>query len=111
MNWSLSVRGCEAVAKVGPLFLPFSCDNGRPMCQGKCEGESERKEGPMSSVSRGEVEAVPTQRNFLFVEVSRRTGRGVCNAVSSMVERAHGARGHYPIIRRVKAGGIIRRRY
>ncbi|KAG2009188.1 hypothetical protein GB937_007965, partial [Aspergillus fischeri] len=60
------------------------------------EGEGEGEEGPMS-VSQGEAEAFATQRKCLFVEVSRRTGRGVCDAVGSLVERAHGARGQYPM--------------
>ncbi|KAL4938738.1 hypothetical protein BDV06DRAFT_231552 [Aspergillus oleicola] len=59
-------------------------------------GEGEGEEGPMS-VSQGEAEAFAIQRNCLFVEVSRRTGRGVCDAVGSLVERAHGARGQYPM--------------
>ncbi|PKX92849.1 uncharacterized protein P174DRAFT_504931 [Aspergillus novofumigatus IBT 16806] len=58
------------------------------------EGEGEGEECPMS-VLQGEAETFATQRNYLFVKVSRRTGRGVCDAVGSLVERAHGARGQY----------------
>ncbi|KAL6229293.1 hypothetical protein BDW75DRAFT_225319 [Aspergillus navahoensis] len=74
------------------------------------EGEGEGEEGPMP-VSQGEAEAFATQRNCLFVEVSRRTGRGVCDAVGSLVERAYGARGNILWIRRMSPRGIRGRRY
>ncbi|KAL4974460.1 hypothetical protein BDW66DRAFT_152873 [Aspergillus desertorum] len=73
-------------------------------------GEGEGEEGPMS-MSQGEAEAFATQRNCLFIEISRRTGRGVCDAVGSLVEWAHGARGQYPMDQECEPRGIRRRRY
>ncbi|KAL4816731.1 hypothetical protein BDW67DRAFT_175341 [Aspergillus spinulosporus] len=58
------------------------------------EGEGEGEEGPMS-VSQEEAEAFATQQNCLFVRVSSRSGRGICDAVGSLVERAYSARGQY----------------
>lgn len=50
------------------------------------EGEGE------SPVSCAEVERFATQRGCLFIKVSPITGHGICNAVCSLVELAHGAR-------------------
>jgi hypothetical protein len=46
-------------------------------------------EAPVSHV---EAEVFATQRDCLFVEFSPATGRGICDAVGSLVELAHGAR-------------------
>jgi hypothetical protein len=53
------------------------------------EGEGE------APVSHAEAEAFATQRDCLFVKVSPTTGRGICDAVSSLVELAYGARDQY----------------
>jgi hypothetical protein len=51
-------------------------------------------EAPVSHV---EAEASATQRDCLFVKFSPATGRGICDAVGSLVELAHGARDQYAI--------------
>ncbi|KAJ5305933.1 hypothetical protein N7508_004948 [Penicillium antarcticum] len=48
-----------------------------------------------ASVSHAEAEAFATQRGYVFVKFSPITGRGICDAVGSLVELAHGARGQY----------------
>ncbi|KAF9885581.1 hypothetical protein FE257_012787 [Aspergillus nanangensis] len=53
----------------------------------------EESEAPAGSAA--EAEAFATQRGCHFVQVSPRTGRGVCDAIGSLVERTHGARGEY----------------
>ncbi|KAL2838272.1 hypothetical protein BJY01DRAFT_35614 [Aspergillus pseudoustus] len=58
------------------------------------EGGEGDDEG-VQSVPHAEAEAFATERNCLFARVSPTTGRGVCDAVGSLVERAHGARGQY----------------
>jgi hypothetical protein len=40
-------------------------------------------------------EVFATQRGFLFVEFSPTTGRGICDAVGSLVELANGVRDQY----------------
>ncbi|KAL6235886.1 hypothetical protein BDW75DRAFT_229931 [Aspergillus navahoensis] len=52
-------------------------------------------EGEPPGVSHAEAEAFATQRDCLFVKCSPATGRGICDAVGSLVELAHGARGQY----------------
>ncbi len=56
---------------------------------GEGEGESE------CPMSHAEAEAFAAQRGCLFIKVSLVTGRGICNAVCSLVELAHGARDQY----------------
>ncbi|KAJ5964238.1 uncharacterized protein N7479_004114 [Penicillium vulpinum] len=46
-------------------------------------------------VSHIEAEAFATQRDCLFVKFSPATGRGICDAVGSLVELANGARDQY----------------
>ncbi|KAJ6023643.1 uncharacterized protein N7446_014008 [Penicillium canescens] len=46
-------------------------------------------------VSHVEAEAFATQRDCLFFKFSPTTGRGICDAVGSLIELAHGARDQY----------------
>ncbi|KAJ5398448.1 hypothetical protein N7465_008937 [Penicillium sp. CMV-2018d] len=46
-------------------------------------------------VSHAEAEAFATRRDCRFVKFSPATGRGICDAVGSLVELAHGARDKY----------------
>ncbi|KAJ6140118.1 hypothetical protein N7471_006604 [Penicillium samsonianum] len=46
-------------------------------------------------VSHAEAKAFATQRDCRFVKFSPATRRGICEAVSSLVELAHGARDKY----------------
>jgi hypothetical protein len=46
-------------------------------------------------VSHAEAEAFAAQRDCLFVKGSPTTGRGLCDAVCSLVELAYGARDQY----------------
>jgi hypothetical protein len=61
------------------------------MDEGEGEGEGE------PAVSHAEAEAFATQRDCLFAKFSPTTGRGICDAVGSLVELAHGARDQYPM--------------
>ncbi|KAL3443671.1 hypothetical protein BJX65DRAFT_298159 [Aspergillus insuetus] len=51
--------------------------------------------GEPPGAPRVETEAFATQRGFLFVEFSPTTGRGICDAVGSLVELAHSVRDQY----------------
>ncbi|PKX90957.1 uncharacterized protein P174DRAFT_444707 [Aspergillus novofumigatus IBT 16806] len=59
------------------------------MIAAMCEGEGK------APVLHAEAEAFATQRDCLFVKVSPITGRGMCNAVCSLIELAYGARDQY----------------
>jgi hypothetical protein len=48
------------------------------------------------SVSHEEARALASQWGCLFVTLSPVTGRGVCDAIGSLVVIAHGARDQYP---------------
>jgi len=59
------------------------------------EGEGQGQ-GEEAAVSHAEAEEfAATQRDCRFVGFSPVTGRGICDAVGSLVERAHGARDQY----------------
>ncbi|KAJ5876032.1 uncharacterized protein N7529_001616 [Penicillium soppii] len=68
----------------------------------ECEGQGEE-----AAVSHAEAEAfAATQRDCRFVGFSPATGRGICDAVGSLVERAHGARDQYSMDQ-----GVYAKRY
>ncbi|KAE8382214.1 hypothetical protein BDV26DRAFT_278222 [Aspergillus bertholletiae] len=66
-----------------------------------CERMRSRcKDGVLPFLARmiaamGEAEAFATQRDCLFIKFSPATGRGICDAVGSLVELVHGARDQY----------------
>ncbi|KAF4157640.1 hypothetical protein CNMCM6069_005414 [Aspergillus lentulus] len=88
-SWDEMVASCERWRSrcEEDGVLPFSAT----MIAAMGEGEGE------PAVSHAEAEAFATQRDCLFVKVSPTTGRGICDAVGSLVELAHGARDQYPI--------------
>ncbi|GAQ09507.1 hypothetical protein ALT_6828 [Aspergillus lentulus] len=88
-SWDEMVASCERWRSrcEEDGALPFSAT----MIAAMGEGEGE------PAVSHAEAEAFATQRDCLFVKVSPTTGRGICDAVGSLVELAHGARDQYPI--------------
>ncbi|KAF7157805.1 hypothetical protein CNMCM6106_003934 [Aspergillus hiratsukae] len=85
-SWDEMVTAYErARSRCEDGVLPFLAT----MIAAMGEGEGE------APVSHAEAEAFATQRDCLFVKVSPTTGRGICDAVGSLVELAHGARDQY----------------
>ncbi|EAW14279.1 uncharacterized protein ACLA_073140 [Aspergillus clavatus NRRL 1] len=85
-SWDEVVAACERMRnRCEDGVLPFLAT----MIAAMGEGEGE------ASVSHAEAEAFATQRDYLFVKFSPATGRGMCDAVGSLVELAHGARDQY----------------
>ncbi|EAW17779.1 uncharacterized protein NFIA_077120 [Aspergillus fischeri NRRL 181] len=84
-SWNEMVTACERMRSrcEEDRILPFLAT----MIAAMGEGEA--------TVSHAEAKAFATQRDCLFVKVSPATGRGICDAVSSLVELAHGARDQY----------------
>ncbi|KAF4213544.1 hypothetical protein CNMCM5878_010328 [Aspergillus fumigatiaffinis] len=90
-SWDEMVAACERLRSrcEEDGVLPFSATMIAAMDEGEGEGEP--------TVSQAETEAFATQRDCLFAKVSPTTGRGICDAVGSLVELAHGARDQYPM--------------
>ncbi|KAL4862385.1 hypothetical protein BDV12DRAFT_178886 [Aspergillus spectabilis] len=85
-SWDEMVAACERIrSRCEDGVLPFLAT----MIAAMGEGEA--------TVSHAEAEAFATQRDCLFVKFSPTTGRGVCDAVGSLVELAHGARDQYTV--------------
>ncbi|KAL3450430.1 hypothetical protein BJX65DRAFT_270783 [Aspergillus insuetus] len=53
------------------------------------------EESEEPAVSHAEAAAFGAQQDALFIKVSPRTGRGICDGVAWLVERANGARDQY----------------
>jgi hypothetical protein len=90
-SWDEMLAACERLRSrcEEDGVLPFSATMIAAMDEGEGEGEP--------AVSHAEAEAFATQRDCLFAKVSPTTGRGICDAVGSLVELAHGARDQYPM--------------
>jgi hypothetical protein len=87
-SWDEMVAACERIrSRCEDGALPFLATMIAAMGEGEGEGEA--------PVSPAEAEAFATQRSCLFIKVSPATGRGICDAVGSLVELAHGARDQY----------------
>jgi hypothetical protein len=91
-SWDETVAACQGMRsrceKAG--VRPFLATMIAAMREG--EGQAQGEE----AVSHAEAEAfAATQRDCRFVGFSPATGRGICDAVGSLVERAHGARDQY----------------
>lgn len=72
---------------------PFLATMIAAMRGGEGQGQGQGEE---AAVSRVEAEAfAATQRDCRFFGFSPATGPGICDAVGSLVERAHGARDQY----------------
>ncbi|KAF7182916.1 hypothetical protein CNMCM7691_002660 [Aspergillus felis] len=85
-SWDEMVTAYERMrSRCKDRALPFLAT----MIAAMDEGEGE------AAVSHAEAEAFATQRDCRFVKFSPRTGRGICDAVGSLVELAHGARDQY----------------
>ncbi|CAG8909507.1 unnamed protein product [Penicillium egyptiacum] len=83
-SWDEMVAACERMrSRCEDGVLPFLAT----MIAAMGEGEA--------PVSHAEAEAFATQRDCRFVKFSPATARGICDAVSSLVELAHGARDKY----------------
>ncbi|KAE8372225.1 hypothetical protein BDV26DRAFT_302118 [Aspergillus bertholletiae] len=90
-SWDETVAACQGLrsrceeAGVRPFLATMIAAMG--------EGEDQGEE---AAVSHAEAEAfAATQPDCCFVRFSPVTGRGICDAVGSLVERAHGARDQY----------------
>jgi hypothetical protein len=85
-SWDEMVAACERTrSRCEDGVLPFLAT----MIAAMGEGEGG------APGSQAEAEAFATQRGCFFVKVSPSTGRGICDAVGSLVELAHGARDQY----------------
>ncbi|KAK4864629.1 hypothetical protein LT330_009624 [Penicillium expansum] len=83
-SWGEMVAACEGMRS--------RCEDGVSPFLATMIAAMDEGEAPVSHV---EAKAFATQRDFRFVKFSPATGRGICNAVSSLVELAHGARDKY----------------
>ncbi|PKX97290.1 uncharacterized protein P174DRAFT_501897 [Aspergillus novofumigatus IBT 16806] len=95
-SWDEMVAACERLRSrcEEDGVLPFLAT----MIVAMGEGEGE------AAVSHAEAEAFATQQDCLFIKISPVTGRGIGDAVGSLVELAHGARDQYPMDQ--EGGGI-----
>lgn len=90
-SWDETVAACQGMRsrceKAG--VRPFLATMIAAIREGEGQGEE-------AAVSHAEAEAfAATQLDCHFVGFSSATGRGICDAVGSLVERAHGARDQY----------------
>ncbi|RDW64515.1 uncharacterized protein DSM5745_09926 [Aspergillus mulundensis] len=86
-SWDEMVTAYEKVRSRCDGVLPFLKTMIAAMGEGEGEGEC--------AVSHAEAEAFATQNDCLFAKFSPGAGRGICDAVGSLVELAHGARGQF----------------
>ncbi|KAL2861643.1 hypothetical protein BJX68DRAFT_222996 [Aspergillus pseudodeflectus] len=88
-SWDETVALCERMrSRCKDGVLPFLATVIAAMGGGDGDGEP-------SGVSHVEAEAFAAQRGCRFVRFSPATGRGICDAVGSLVELANGARDQY----------------
>ncbi|KAL3488022.1 hypothetical protein BJX62DRAFT_240502 [Aspergillus germanicus] len=96
-SWEELVAVCEGLRgrSEDGVLTPFPFGAVVIVAMGEESDGHDEGEGEAPAVSAAEAEAFATQRGCLFVKVSPRTGRGMCDAICSLVERAHGVRGEY----------------
>jgi hypothetical protein len=96
-SWEELVAGCERLRgrREDAVLAPYPFTAVMIVAIGGGSDGHARGEGDAPMVSAAEAEAFANQRGGLFVHVSPKTGRGVCDAIGALVQRAHGARGEY----------------
>lgn len=96
-SWEELVAVCERLRgrSEDALLTPFPFAAVMIVAMGEESDGHGKGEGEAPAVSATEAEGFATQQGCLFVKVSPGTGRGVCDAIGSLVEQVHSARGQY----------------